>query len=61
MGPHLLADVVLELLAADVGLLSVLHGCDQTGQPKPAARLAPPYLVLPFWPHRLPRSRRRIL
>jgi len=28
---------------------------DQAGQPKPAACLAPPNLLLPFWPHRLPR------
>jgi hypothetical protein len=34
----------------------VLHGDDQPGQPKPASRLASPNLVLPFWPHRLPRS-----
>jgi hypothetical protein len=29
-----------------------VHGDDQSGQPKPTARLASPNLGLPFWPHR---------
>ncbi|WP_375309408.1 hypothetical protein WHZ77_19420 [Bradyrhizobium sp. A5] len=44
-------------LSADFWLLGILHGCDQTRQPKPAACLASPNLVLPFWPHCLPRLR----
>lgn len=42
-------------LTAHLGLLSMLHGRNQARQPKPAAGLASPRLVLPFWPHRLPR------
>jgi hypothetical protein len=36
--------------------LSVLHGGDQSRQPKSAACFASPIPGLPFWPHRLPRS-----
>jgi len=56
LGPHLHEYLGCDRLASDFGLLGVLHGRDKPGQPKPASCLASPNLVLPFWPHRLPRS-----
>ena len=56
MSPQLRKRFGAYRLSADFGLLGILYGSDQPGQPKPACRLASPILVLPFWPHRLPRS-----
>ncbi|WP_314950139.1 hypothetical protein [Bradyrhizobium cosmicum] len=52
MRPQLRENLGCDRLTADFGLLGVLHGRDQPGQPEPAAYLASPNLVLPFWPHR---------
>lgn len=55
MSPQLRKRFGAYRLSADFGLLGIFHGSDQPGQPKPAACLASPGLVLPFWPHCLPR------
>ncbi|WP_319329292.1 hypothetical protein [Bradyrhizobium sp.] len=47
-------DLGRDRLATHVRPFRVLHGRDQPGQPKPAASLASPVLVLPFWLHRSP-------
>ncbi|WP_177195963.1 hypothetical protein [Bradyrhizobium sp. OK095] len=52
MRPQFVQDLGCDRLAADFRLLGMLHGRDQPGQPKPAACLASPILLLPFGPHR---------
>jgi hypothetical protein len=45
--PQFVQDLGCDRLAADFRLLGMLHGRDQPGQPKPAACLASPILLLP--------------